>query len=77
MKNASIQNLLQTIKKIRITKGYSQEVMAYQLKISQTAYHKIETGKTDLKVTMLFQIIELLNINCQDIFLIKKVKDVA
>lgn len=72
MENLSTQKILRNIKHTRIIKGYSQEAIAYQLKISQAAYHKIESGKTELKVNMLFEIIELLNINYLDIFSAKK-----
>lgn len=68
MKNTPTSQLLRTIKFIRITKGFSQESMAHELKISQTAYHKIEAGKTDLKVSMLFEILNFLNIKYKDIF---------
>lgn len=52
----------------RLRMGYSQEYMAIQLDISQYAYHKIESGKTALKVTTLLEISEILELDVQRLF---------
>ena len=77
MKNKLTQKILQTIKHARILKGISQEYLAHQLKISQNSYHKIEAGKTDLKVITLMKIAEILDINYIDLFTSKKHKNIA
>lgn len=42
--------ILKKIYFIRFKKGYSQYNMAYELGISQNAYHKIEKGHTKLSL---------------------------
>ena len=41
------------IRLLRIEKGYSQSYVGNQLNISQISYHKLESGKTELKVKTL------------------------
>jgi transcriptional regulator with XRE-family HTH domain len=57
----------ENIRLIRLTKGYSQEYMALMLNISQNAYCKIESGKTELKVNRVYEIAEILEIPIKDI----------
>lgn len=54
-----INEILKRIKTVRQDKGYTQEYMAYQLNISQISYHKLETGKTELKVKTLLEIAKI------------------
>jgi len=49
------------IRSKRIAKGLSQEVLASSLSISQSAYAKIEQGKTRIDIERLLKIAELLN----------------
>lgn len=56
------------IRNYRLIKGYSQEYMSSELNISQTAYHKIESGKVKLKVSTLLRIAELLEIDLLVLF---------
>ncbi len=49
-----------TIRQIRQQRGYSQEAMADSLGLSTTAYGDIERGKTDLTLSRLAQIAEVL-----------------
>lgn len=51
------------IYKQRQSKGYTQDYMALELKISQKTYSFIESGKTRLKVSDFIRIIEILEIN--------------
>lgn len=44
------------IKRLREKHDYSQEYMAHCLSISQPAYSKIEKGKTNISVSLLFEI---------------------
>lgn len=68
MKN-EIEKLLYVIKSRRILLGISQEQMAYELGISQNCYHKIEAGKTKIKVVTLLKIADILSMNYKDLFL--------
>lgn len=51
----------------RAIKGYSQEYMAFQLEISQPAYSKIERSESDITVTRVFEIAEVLEISPYDL----------
>ncbi|GHT17589.1 hypothetical protein FACS189429_1980 [Bacteroidia bacterium] len=55
-----MEKILQKIKNIRNIKGFSYENMADELKISISAYRKIENNETKLTVERLFQIAEIL-----------------
>ena len=55
-----MEEMLKQIRDIRNAKGFSYENMADDLKISTSAYRKIETGETNLTVERLFQIAEIL-----------------
>jgi transcriptional regulator with XRE-family HTH domain len=43
-------------------KGYTQAYLAEQLTMIQTAYHKLENGKTKLKVSLLIKIAKVLEL---------------
>ncbi len=47
----------------RITLGYSQESMAFELGISQAAYSNLERDETKLTVQRVFDIAEILKIS--------------
>jgi len=47
----------------RVTKGYSQESMSYDLGISQAAYSKLERDETEMTVARLYEIAEILEIS--------------
>ncbi|MCU0445321.1 MAG: helix-turn-helix transcriptional regulator [Microscillaceae bacterium] len=55
------------IKKLREMRNHTQEVMAKKLSISQNAYCKIESGKTDLSFARLVQICQALEIDLFDL----------
>ena len=55
-----MEEMLKQIRDLRNVKGLSYENMADELKISTSAYRKIETGETNLTVERLFQIAEIL-----------------
>ena len=48
------------IRQLRLEKGYSQEVMAEELHISATAYGDMERGKTELTLSRLEQVLQIL-----------------
>ena len=47
----------------RVEKRLSQENMAFDLDISQAAYSKIELGQTELTVSRVFEIAEILEVS--------------
>ncbi|TAF33914.1 MAG: XRE family transcriptional regulator [Cytophagales bacterium] len=50
------------IRHIRELKDYTQEFLAETLQISQSSYARIETGTTDLTITRLYQISDVLGV---------------
>lgn len=50
------------IRKLRTQKGYSQEYMAYELKISQKTYSNIENNKSLLTIEMVEKIAFILEV---------------
>lgn len=60
-------NIIENIKKIRKHKGISQEYIASHLNISQSAYHKIEVGETELTTDRLQQILNVLEIDLSEL----------
>lgn len=57
------------LRKIRNVRGLSQENLANDLRITSTAYGKIERGETDVNVTRLSQICEILEIHLYELFI--------
>ena len=55
------------IRDIRITKGLTQENVAYQLEMSNSGYAKIERGEVDLKISRLSQISDNFGVRLSDI----------
>lgn len=56
-------NVGEKVRKVRELKGFSQEYVAQQLKISQKAYSDMERGKTKLDFGRVEQIAEALEID--------------
>ncbi len=50
------------IRKLRVSKEYTQDNMAAELEITAGAYAKIERGETDPSATRLIQIAEILGV---------------
>lgn len=55
------------IRKLREIHGYPQEYVAFQLGVSQAAYSKKETGRTELSLTVLQQVTSLYGISLVDL----------
>lgn len=60
------------IREIRRSKNLSQEYMAYNLRISQNAYSKIEAGKSQCSVYRFITILNLLDTSPLEFFLKKE-----
>jgi len=57
------EKIADRIRIFRLSKNYSQQNMADELGITVAAYSNIERGVTDITVTRLFQIAEILEIS--------------
>lgn len=55
------------IKKVRELKNLTQEFVAAELGMTQSAYSKIETGENDLSFKKLSQIAEVLGVQPEEI----------
>lgn len=55
------------IRVIREKVGFTQEYLASELGVSQRAYSKLETGETQIKGEVLFQIARILNVDLMDL----------
>lgn len=63
----TLTEILQNILKIRVNKGFSQQVVAQNLGIEQSSYSLIENGKRELTVERLLQIAMILGVDVIDI----------
>lgn len=55
------------IRKLREIHNYPQEYVAFQLGVSQAAYSKKETGRTELSLTVLQQVATIYGISLVDL----------
>lgn len=62
-----IENIHKNIKEFRKQKGFSNEYMAMELKISPSAYRKVEFNQTKLTVEKLIKIAQILEIEIAQI----------
>jgi len=53
---------LEKIRIARIIKGYSQDYLARELKITQSQYSRLESGKYKLESSRVFRICEILEL---------------
>jgi transcriptional regulator with XRE-family HTH domain len=58
--NEKMQTVLSNIKKRRETLGFSQDYVAHELDISQAAYSKLESGKTEMSVSQFLSLCRVL-----------------
>ena len=57
-----IDKIRKRLKLARMEKGYSQDYVGEQLHMSQISYHKLENGKTALKVSTLLELAIILEV---------------
>ena len=62
-----MKEILERIRIIRVTKGFSQEYMSAVMGITNQSYSSIETGKTVLKVVDFMAICTILGVKMVDI----------
>ena len=68
MNTKVLEKLGKTLKNIRIDKGMTQEALAEKVGIHPTYVGKLESGKNNVSVKMLFKISIALNTKLYDIF---------
>jgi len=51
-----VEKIISKVRNLRIQKEYSQEYVGDRLAIGQVAYHKLENGKTKLKIGVLIKL---------------------
>lgn len=59
----NMDNVGEKIRIERLIKNYSQEYMSFMLEISQAAYSNIESGKTDVTLSRIYEIAEVLEVS--------------
>ena len=59
--------LLTKIKLLRKAKGISQKVLAEMIGVEQSAYSKIESGKTHITLNTFLRICEVLNVKPDEV----------
>ncbi len=72
MKTLLMKQVSQNIRTLRKLKNLKQEMMAVDLKLSPHAYANIEQGKTDIQLSRLEQIAQVLGVEITDLFSCEK-----
>ncbi len=67
MKQINYIEIGQNIRKIRKSRGFSQEQLAEKIDISVTHMSHIETGNTKLSLPVLITLADELNVKCDDL----------
>ena len=62
-----LEILLKQIRNKRRNLGCSQEVMAFELGISQAAYSKLESGKTSISLAQAIKVYEILGLSLYEV----------
>ena len=62
------ESIEQRLKRIRKSKGFTQDNLAYELGITKGAYNKIEKGTTSVTIKRLKEIADILEVEIQDFF---------
>jgi transcriptional regulator with XRE-family HTH domain len=57
-----VKSVVLRIREHRLAKGYTQDFMAFKLRISQNAYSKLESGLTKITIDRLFIIALVLEV---------------
>ena len=68
MIDETLKEITKKIRQRREELEYSQEYMAYKLKISQKTYSKIELNQIELRLDEFLKICEVLAINTKELF---------
>ena len=68
MNTKILERLGARLKYIRKEKGFTQEFLAEKVKIHPTYVGKLESGKNNLSVLMLYKISRALNVKLSEVF---------
>lgn len=60
--------ILSKIAAKRLEKNFSQQYMATSLKITQGYYNKLENGKIEMTIRIMFEILEILEMDISELF---------
>ncbi|WP_346084931.1 helix-turn-helix transcriptional regulator [Sphingobacterium ginsenosidimutans] len=66
---------MDSIKSIRIKKGYSQFYISEKLNISQSNYNKIENHQVSVKLVLFLKILDCLNVSFRELLIDKSDHD--
>lgn len=67
------ENFGKRLKEIRTAKGLTQEELAHSINVHQTYIGKIETGKSNPSLTMIYKITNALDVSLHDFFEFTKI----
>ena len=62
-----MKHVLLNIRKMRINRELSQENVAFNLKISQSTYAKMESGQSKLSIDRLYQLAVFFNVPVEEL----------
>ena len=62
-----MKHVLRNIRKMRINRELSQENVAFNLKISQSTYAKMESGQSKLSIDRLYQLAIFFNVPVEEL----------
>ncbi|MHA8081659.1 helix-turn-helix domain-containing protein [Aquirufa regiilacus] len=62
-----MNHVIRNIRKIRIDRELSQENVAFNLKISQSSYAKLESGQSRLSIDRLYQLAVYFNVPVEEL----------
>ena len=62
-----MKHVLRNIRKMRIDRELSQENVAFNLKISQSTYAKMESGQSKLSIERLYQLAVFFNLPVEEL----------
>lgn len=62
-----MKDCLEKIKALRMSKGYTQNYMAFELEIAQRTYSKIERNQIELTVRRLKEIAFILEVDAKEL----------
>jgi transcriptional regulator with XRE-family HTH domain len=64
----NIQEIIETLKKIRKQKGLTQKAISEKLNITNAQYAHYETGRSEMTINTFLKILEILEVNLNDFF---------
>jgi transcriptional regulator with XRE-family HTH domain len=62
-----MKHVTRNIRKLRIDRELSQENVAFNLKISQSSYAKMESGQSRLSINRLYQLAVFFNVPIEEL----------